>query len=192
MTPRDYALIAQEAYSAIPDIGVEDSASRAIIRNTPDGLCVAFPGTNNLPSWIADLDALMIPVSGIGHVHQGFWDAWLAISDPVLDAIGNQPVTFVGHSLGAAIAIMAAAMTTAAGRPPVAVYGFEPPRVCSDTSVQELLSKIPVWLCKNGNDLVPDIPWGCYHAAALNDIGKALLPIPNVQDHMINQVIISL
>jgi triacylglycerol lipase len=189
MTPRDYALIAQEAYSADPDIGEEDTASRAIVRSTPDGLCVAFPGTNNLASWIADLDALMASVDGIGHVHEGFWNAWLAISAHILDAIGDQPVTLVGHSLGAAIAIMGAATLTAAGKPPVAVYGFEPPRVSSDTGVQELLAGVPVHLYKNGNDLVPDVPWGGYHAAALNPIGKALLPIPNVQDHMMTRVI---
>ena len=192
MTPYDYALLANEAYSADPDIGEEDTASRAIVRTTPEGLCIAFPGTNNLASWIADLDAVMIPVDGIGHVHEGFWNAWLAISAKVLDTIGDQPVTLVGHSLGAAIAIMAAAMLTATGKPPIAVYGFEPPRVSSDTSVQTLLAGVPLWLYKNGNDLVPDVPWGCYHAGALRGIGKPLLPIPNVQDHMMARVILAL
>lgn len=189
MTPYDYALIADEAYSADPDIGEEDTASRAIVRNTPDGLCIAFPGTNNLASWIADLDAHMVPVDGIGPVHHGFWKAWLAIADPVLNAIGDQPVTFVGHSLGAAIAIMAAAMATAAGKPPIAVYGFEPPRVSSDMSIRTLLAGVPLHLYRNGNDIVPTVPWGCYHAGILTGIGEALLPIPNVQDHMMTRVL---
>lgn len=192
MTPYDYALIAQQAYSADPDIGEEDTASRAIVRNTSDGLCIAFPGTDNLACWIADLDAHMITVDGIGPVHHGFWKAWTAIADKVIDTVGGQPVTLVGHSLGAAIAIMAAAAMTAAGAPPVAVYGFEPPRVSSDMSIRTLLAGVPVHLYRNGNDLVPTVPWGCYHAALLIGIGRALLPIPNVQDHMMTRVLSAL
>lgn len=189
MSPRDYALIAQEAYSAAPDIGIADSASRAILRNTPQGFCVAFPGTNNLPSWFADLNAMPMTVSGVGRVHSGFWNAWLAIADPVLKAIGDKPVTFVGHSLGAAIAIMAAATMTAANNSPVAVYGFEPPRVSPDINFRTLLANVPVNLYKNGNDLVPDVPLGWNHAAILNRIGIPLSIFPNVQDHAIDRVI---
>lgn len=54
MTPRDFALLAQEAYSAKPDIGKADSASRAIVRQTAGGL--------------------------VGQVHHGFWKAWGAIA----------------------------------------------------------------------------------------------------------------
>ena len=192
MSPYDYALIAQEAYTADPDIGVEDTASRAIVRNTADGLCVAFPGTDNLACWIADLDARMVTIAGIGPVHQGFWNAWSAIAAQVMNIVGEQPVTFAGHSLGAAIAILAGAAFTAAGKPPLAIYGFEPPRVSSDLTVRTLLTNVPVWLCRNGNDIVPDLPPACYHAGVLNRIGKPLLPIPNVQDHMMTRVLSAL
>ena len=50
MTPLDAAAIAQEAYIAAPDIGKADSASRAIVRTTAEGLVVAFPGSDNLPA----------------------------------------------------------------------------------------------------------------------------------------------
>lgn len=189
MTPRDFALIAQEAYDAAPDIGVADSASRAILRHTPDGLVVAFPGTNNIQSWIADLDIETFSVPGVGDVHKGFWDAWQAIRLPVLAAAAGQPVTLVGHSLGAALALMAAADMTASGNPPTAVYGFEPPRVCAGPAMLNLLSAIPILLTKNGKDVVPDVPPELDHAAAVQDIGHAFLPIPNVTDHMLDRVI---
>src|SRR6516225_8963025 len=112
MTPRDFALLAQEAYTATPDIGKADSASRAIVRQTAGGLVVAFPGTDNVPGWIADLDIRQAAVEGVGDVHRGFWQAWQAIAPAVTTAIGDQPVTLVGHSLGAAIAIMAAVSVT--------------------------------------------------------------------------------
>lgn len=188
MTPRDYAALAQEAYDATPDIGVADSASRAIVRETADGLVVAFPGTDNVASWLADLDAIPVFVSGAGFMHQGFWNAWQTISEPVLAAIGDKPVTLVGHSLGGALAVCAAVSLVLAGKPPVAVFGFEPPRVSPDISVRILLTHVPVHLYKNGNDIVPDVPLGWYQAALLNYIGKPALPIPNAIDHQLARV----
>lgn len=192
MTPRDYALLAQEAYSAKPDIGKADSASRAIVRQTAAGLCVAFPGTDNLDSVGADLDMMPIDVPGIGQVHRGFWAAWGAIAVPVLAAIDSRPVTLVGHSLGAAIAIMAASAMAVGGNPPVAVYGFEPPRVSTNGSVAAVLAKVPLNLYKNGNDIVPDLPPDWHHAGPIRQIGHAVLPFPNITDHAIARVVAAL
>ncbi|MBR8074128.1 alpha/beta fold hydrolase [Burkholderia cenocepacia] len=189
MTPRDYALLAQEAYSAKPDIGKEDSASRAIVRQTAGGLVVAFPGTDNLDCVAADLDAHPIDVIGIGQVHHGFWKAWGAIAVDVLAAIDGRPVTLVGHSLGAAIAIMAAAAMVVGGNPPSAVYGFEPPRVSTNGSVAAVLAAVPLNLFKNGNDIVPDLPFDWEHAGPIRTIGRPALPFPNIADHAIARVI---
>lgn len=189
MSPYDFALLAQEAYSAKPDIGEADSASRAIVRTTEAGLCVAFPGTDNVDGWIADLDAARHAVPGVGEVHRGFWQSWQAIAPAVTASIGNQPVTFVGHSLGAAISIMAALSGALAGRPPVAVYGFEPPRVSVGPGVARVLADVPVYLYRNGKDIVPDVPPDMSHAAGLTGIGKASLPFPNVRDHFLARVI---
>ena len=192
MTPRDFALIAQEAYQAKPDIGKPDSASRAIIRETDQGLCIAFPGTDNMDCWEADLKALPTTVDMIGRVHMGFWQAWKEISYQVAKRVGSEPVTFVGHSLGAAIAICAAGHFVATKRVVAGVYGFEPPRVSPDPNFTSLLLNTPVFLYKNGNDLVPDVPLFWHHAAPLQRIGKPLSPLPNVRDHAIEQVILAL
>ncbi|MDN7895900.1 alpha/beta fold hydrolase [Burkholderia cepacia] len=192
MTPRDYALLAQEAYSAKPDIGKADSASRAIVRQAAGGLCIAFPGTDNLDCVAADLDAHPIDVIGIGQVHHGFWAAWEAISEPVLAAIDGRPVTLVGHSLGAAIAIMAAAAMVVGGNPPAAVYGFEPPRVSPNGSIAAALANVSVNLYKNGNDIVPELPLDWRHAGAIQQIGRPMFPFPNVTDHAIARVISTL
>jgi triacylglycerol lipase len=192
MKPYDYALLAQEAYSAVPDIGKADSASRAIVRTTAAGLCVAFPGTDNKDCWGADFSFEPINVCGVGKVHSGFWSAWMAIAPDVLKAVGDQPVTLVGHSLGAALAICAAVALTLDVKSPVAVYGFEPPRVSPDLSVRALLAKVPVNLYRNGLDLVTDLPPNWQHAALLTPIGKPALPFPNIRDHMLARVIAAL
>jgi triacylglycerol lipase len=189
MTPHEYALIALEAYASPPDIGIADSASRAILRHTADGLCVAFRGTDDLASFAADFDIAPFDVAGVGKVYKGFWDAWDAISLPVLAATAGQKVTLVGHSLGAAIALMCAAYMTVGGNPPSAVYGFEPPRVGCDMGVRIVLGSVPVFLFKNGHDVVPDLPPGGIHAADLTPIGKPAELLPNLIDHQIARVI---
>lgn len=189
MTPRDYAILSQEAYDAPPDIGIAMSASRAIVRHTGAGLCIAFRGTDDVASFAADFDIEPLSVPGVGTVYTGFWRAWEAMQLEVLAAAAGQPVTLCGHSLGAALALMAAAAMVVGGNAPVAVYGFEPPRVGVDLGIRALLARVPVHLYKNGNDIVCDVPPGGNHAALLTPIGKSALPWPNVIDHEIARVI---
>jgi triacylglycerol lipase len=192
MTPRDFALLAQEAYTAVPDIGIADSASRAILRHTDVGLVIAFRGTDDLASFAADFDIAPFDVAGVGKVYKGFWDAWEAISLPVLAAAAGQPVTLVGHSLGAAIALMCAAYMTVGGNPPAAVYGFEPPRVGVDAGVGAVLAGVKVDLYRKGNDMVTELPPGGMHPTSLAEIGHAAFPFPNLTDHEISGVIAAL
>lgn len=189
MTPHDFALLAQEAYTAPPDIGKADSASRAIVRETAAGLVVAFRGSDNADSWLTDFDIETVDVPGAGKFHAGFWRAWQAIATNVLAAIDGRPVTFVGHSLGAALCIAAALDTTISGNPPVAVYGFEPPRVSPDMSARVALRRVDVRLYRNGLDIVPTMPPDWRHAAMLIPIGKPALPLLNTIDHEIVRVI---
>jgi hypothetical protein len=189
MTHRDYAILAQEAYSAPPDIGKEDSASRAIVRETDAGLVVAFPGSNNLPCWVADLDAMPMDVAGMGSVHRGFYEAWQAISVDVLAAIDGRPAILVGHSLGGAIALLAAAAMTVGGNAPLTVYAFEPPRVSYDMTIRVLLRQVPLHLYQNGSSPVTDLPLGGMHPWFLTHIGRPASVIPRISDHFIENVI---
>lgn len=188
MTPRDYALMAQRAYDTPPQIGVESSAARAIV----EGNAVAFPGSNNIACWLADLDVNVIFVPGMGGLHAGFWRALQSIRDPLL-ALPSTEVT-VGHSEGAALAILFAALLCKLGKPPKAVYGFEPPRVSIDPVLSVVLNTngVKVNLYRNGEDVVPLVPrilhpW--QHPAPIIAIGHASLPVPNVEDHKLGKVV---
>jgi triacylglycerol lipase len=192
LTPYDFALIAQEAYTSAPDIGVESSASRAIVRQTEAGLVIAFPGSDNIASWLHDFDIITVKVSGVGDVHQGFWRAWQAIEADVIAVIGDKPVTLVGHSLGGAMAICAAVSLTLADKPPAGVYGFEAPRVSPGAGVRAFLAKVPVFLTRNGLDVVPQVPPDWSQSADLEDIGHAAIPIDNAIDHDLQRVIAAL
>jgi hypothetical protein len=71
---------------------------------------VVFRGTLDGPEWLADAVALpMAPVAGF-RVHRGFAEIYRALRAEIAGAIGRVPPgskTFIGHSLGAAIATLA-------------------------------------------------------------------------------------
>jgi predicted lipase len=192
MGPYDYALLAQEAYSVAPDIGKVDGASRAIVRQTAAGLVVAFRGSDDEDSWLTDFDAVPMNVPGVGEVHRGFWQAWKVIAVDVLAAIDGKPVTIVGHSLGGALALMAAIEMVISGNPPSAVYGFEAPCVSPGSNVAQLLASVPVSIYRNGLDIVPIVPPDWPPAAPLIRIGTPELPFPNTLDHQLEKVIAAL
>lgn len=192
MKPADYAMLAARAYSEPPTIGLPASAARALVFGTG---VVGFPGTNNLACWLADLDALVVDVPGMGRLHAGFWSAFQRIAEPLMARTDVQ-VT-LGHSEGAALAILYAAQLCIAGKPPRAVYAFEPPRVsaCGTLAALFAMHGVEMVLTQNGNDVVPDIPrlleaW--QHPAPLQCIGHPMAPFPNVHDHSIGRVIAAL
>lgn len=198
MTPLDAAKIAQAVYSAPPVLGVENSAGRAVTYGSA-GEAVAFPGSNNIACWLADLDATIMAVPGFGRLHAGFWEAWLEIRPGVLGLTGVQ-VT-IGHSEGAALALLAAASLCLIGRPVTDVYAFEPPRITTDNVLATIFSdhKVNLHLYHNGSDVVPIVPrlfqsW--QHPGPITRIGTrrylGLVEEFNVQDHLIGNVINSL
>lgn len=189
MSPHDLAMIAQEAYDVSPDIGSVNSASRAIVRQTPGGLVIAFRGSDNDACWEADFDAIPIDVDGIGKLHRGIWGAWEAISEPVFAAIDGKPVTLVGHSLGGAMALMCAIQMVVSGNSPVAVLGFEPPRISPGPEFGALLSHVPITLYRNGLDIVPMLPVDWHHPVPLTQIGTPEVPFDNPFDHRMEKVI---
>jgi triacylglycerol lipase len=194
MNPVGYALLAQEAYSAEPDIGSAFSSSRAICRQVDDGFCVTFRGSDNDASWATNFDILTLDDTLVGKVHKGFWEAWQVIAEQVKQACADakSPIILCGHSLGAALAILAAADFARSGIPVKALYGFEPPCVSPQSNIREIISKTPYWLYRNGSDPVPDVPQFWSQSGDLIHLGH---PAPfldlkeDIEDHLLTSVI---
>jgi triacylglycerol lipase len=184
MNPVDYAILARRAYTDSPTVGKADSASRMHVY----GDVHVFRGSDDVDSWLHDFDIALVPVPGLGHIHAGFYSAWLDICKECLAL--PAPKAIAGHSLGAALAIICAAEWALKGVI-VPVYAFEPPRLCADNTLMGLLKSlgIPWFACRNGNDLVTQIPIGLALPGPLTRIGKPSLPIENVEDHSIDRVI---
>lgn len=184
------ALLAEAAYTATPLIGRESGAARAIV--SPDHATIGFPGTDNIATWLADLDVLTTYSNSLGELHAGFWRAYCAVRAPLL---GMSPSVVYGHSEGAALALLYAADLCVHGRPPAQVFAFEPPRVSCDRAMERIFASHPecrTALTQKGEDVVPMVPrlvraWR--HPAALMRFGAATWPWPNTDDHPMAGVI---
>jgi triacylglycerol lipase len=120
----------------------------------PRFAAMVFRGTDDLNAWVTNLMFWKTPLGHGSQVHQGFQDALDAIWPDVRDALDNVgvPFFFAGHSLGGALATLAAAR-----RQPRALYTFGSPYVGNRTFV-EALARIPIHRVVDAHDIVPTVP----------------------------------
>jgi triacylglycerol lipase len=103
--------------------------TRAIIGERADCTVVAFAGTD--PAVAKNLITNVKFRLSIADTHEGFQDAidaaWPQIEMQIRTS--QEPLFFAGHSLGAALAVLAAEKAQRSGITPAAVYAFGMPRV---------------------------------------------------------------
>jgi triacylglycerol lipase len=116
---------------------------QAFVAGTDDAVVVAFRGTRpeQLLDWMTDIDALQVAFSNffqcpdVGGTHQGFTLGLLRVWDLILADVAAfqdkaQTLWITGHSLGGALAALAAAAFTFAKRMPInGLYTYGQPRV---------------------------------------------------------------
>lgn len=121
---------------------------------TPRVAALVFRGTDGLEDWRANLTLLPAKGPNGGAVHGGFKSALDDVWDDVDEALDGLegPVFYTGHSLGGALAMLAAAR-----RPPLAVYTFGAPRV-GNARFSETLAGVPCYRVVNRRDRTPTQP----------------------------------
>jgi Lipase (class 3) len=152
--------LSREASFASPARGLLPMAStRGLVTSGRGATLVVFSGTDalRLANWITDFNARLSPAG----LHRGFEAAVDTVWPRLLDIIGRSgkcPLFFAGHSLGAALAVLAAERAAAEGHLARGVYAFGMPRVGG----AEFAARYPLadttYRLVHGEDIVPSVP----------------------------------
>jgi hypothetical protein len=142
---------------------------------------VVFRGTRDLRNWMSDLDCrLRIADCGLGKVHDGFERALASVEEELKEAMegwsgGVKRIFFCGHSLGGALAMLAAGRwedrRVSGGTPDTPtgtftlskawVYTFGQPRAGNRAWAQwyDGLMRERTFRVVHADDVVPRVPW---------------------------------
>ncbi|CAM4033635.1 hypothetical protein GCM10009799_22360 [Nocardiopsis rhodophaea] len=144
--------------------------TQAYVAGNAKVVVVAFRGTepSRLRDWLADAEGLLAPdPNGKGMVHMGFNNALDAVYPQVLNAVsemrGNgQSICITGHSLGGALAMLAAARMRFGDSRLLAdgVYTFGQPRTCDPLMARAFDREFKGRMFRfvNNSDIVPQLP----------------------------------
>ncbi len=141
------------------------SSAQAMLVEHNDYLCMAFRGTDEVADWIDNLNAF--PQEGLfGKFHRGFWgsveDVWTIINGTYkrLNAEKQRPLFITGHSLGGAMATVAASRFIDKDLPFVSVYTFGQPRSMTRETARIFNSEAGsrCYRFQNNEDLVTRVP----------------------------------
>ncbi|KAF2271182.1 alpha/beta-hydrolase [Lojkania enalia] len=147
--------------------GNTDVTGFVALDNTNRQIIVSFRGSSSIENWMANLDikAVNTDICSGCSAHSGFWRSWSQARDEVLQAVKNAcaanpgySVATTGHSLGGAIATLAAAQLRNEGYT-VALYTFGAPRIAS-SKLSDYITKQPGgnYRITHWNDPVPRLP----------------------------------
>ncbi|KAF2867901.1 Alpha/Beta hydrolase protein [Massariosphaeria phaeospora] len=130
-------------------------------------IVLTFRGSSTLNNWLTNMDFALIRTKLCSSctVHRGFYQSWLDARDALLDVLKatsaqypHYKIVVTGHSLGGAIATLAAAQLRNDGYA-VALYTLGAPRV-GDAKLSKYISEQPGgnYRITHYNDPVPRMP----------------------------------
>ncbi|URM26437.1 lipase family protein [Pseudomonas frederiksbergensis] len=139
------------------------SDTQAFITHHDEIILIAVRGTLEGADFIRDTDAEQVPfVEGVGKAHQGFYDAFKAMSEFIkvyLDQFyAGQKIIVCGHSLGGAIAtLLAEALRRDPNEYDVLLYTYGSPRA-GDADFVNGAAELAHHRMVNNNDPIPSVP----------------------------------
>ncbi|NJR39385.1 MAG: lipase family protein [Leptolyngbyaceae cyanobacterium CSU_1_4] len=157
----------------------EQRATQAFMMSNDQVIILAFRGTEArcLKDWMTDADITLIKACG-GRVHRGFSSGLEAVWQDILTQFQrlrtqNQTLFITGHSLGAALATLAAAKFAALGQAVRGLYTFGSPRVgCPEfASVFNQAFQNRAFRFVNHNDVVTRV---ALRSLGYDHVGKCL------------------
>lgn len=198
-----YADVAAEvsaAYSRAPRVAAATQIVRAgdnvraVVRRCGGEVLVAIPGTTDAAGWARDLSAWPAWLPGLGFLHAGFGEGGVALWRALRQALPTSGVriVFAGHSLGGALAQIAAAQCAAEGRLTFRCVTFGSPRVAlaGNWRFSGLIARaIDLVLFSRNGDPIPELPFAplYLHAGKLKAIGQAVAGAAPMTNHAIDR-----
>jgi len=137
----------------------EGDTEAALIKpmNSSSFAALIFRGTTDLMDWLTDFRAFPVSWPAGGFVHEGFAEAIELVQSRITASLKQNvpsgcPLFIAGHSLGAALATLAASLFK-----PRVLYDFGSPRV-GDSEFAQSLNGISIYRVVNNRDVVTVVP----------------------------------
>ncbi|CAI6335598.1 unnamed protein product [Periconia digitata] len=130
-------------------------------------IVVSFRGTNTIANWITNLsfDQVATHLCPKCTAHRGFWQSWLDSRTAILTAVyaiqkqnPKYQIVTMGHSLGGAIAQLAAADLRFTYKLKVEAYSYGSPRIAGHELSEFITKQGDNYRVTHYNDIVPDVP----------------------------------
>ena len=145
--------------------GVSKKSAQAALIEHENYFCFAFRGTDEAADWLDNMNVFSEKVL-FGEFHRGFWksleDVWQPLYEQyeALHKQKRRPVFFTGHSLGGAMATVAASRFIHHDQPFSSTYTFGQPRVMSNATARifNMEAKGRTFRFQNNNDIVTRVP----------------------------------
>ncbi|MEY3288778.1 MAG: hypothetical protein RLZZ419_1020 [Pseudomonadota bacterium] len=143
--------------------------TQLFIAHNDNTVIIAFRGTENIKDWLTDA-GIEFRITLHGRVHKGFDQALDSVWNQITETLKNvqqnaQSLWITGHSLGGALAVLAAARLSLdidqeVYKPINGLYTFGQPRVGDRAFVKALDDEIKPRYFRfvNDNDIVPRVP----------------------------------
>jgi triacylglycerol lipase len=151
-----------------------DTDTQLFIGHSGSTIVMAFRGTTNIRDWMTDAKIGFVNIPH-GKVHHGFNDALDSVWDEVIETLKQtqvyaQSLWITGHSLGGALATLAAARLSLDEHKPInGIYTFGQPRVGDRQFSREIDNELKPRYFRfvNNNDIVTRIAtrFGTYNHA---------------------------
>ena len=175
-----FALAAQESYN---HASIRTNGSEVLFKWVPEGLIVAFRGTDEIRDILSDIWTWPVKDSDLGWCHAGFLhDAramWVHIREPLFKHLmAGTPIWLTGHSKGGAEATLTAGLMISELRlPPDGLVTFGTPRA-GGWDLLRMLNEIPQRRVVDSGDPVPSLPPPGVLVHPGTDLDRLLLPHP--------------
>jgi len=162
---------------------VEARAAQGFVASSTEVVLVSFRGTESTADWLSNLQVRPQTVAGLGRVHAGFWGQFTELQAQLESRLAMRqgvPLVVTGHSLGGAIAVLAA-ITWAGSHSLRALYTYGQPAVAQGEAVTAISTALARRYHRlvNDADIVPRVPPGYRHTGQLlhfNNDGKVTSP----------------